>query len=89
MSDELVVEFKNRWEEADRLGMEGHRVEYALMPIIERVKAEAKAEALSEFAEHIDSFERGDHGYITDQARDRAAAIRAAAENGESNDPEV
>jgi hypothetical protein len=68
--DELVTEFKKRWAEADRQGMEGHRVEYALMPIIERVKAEAKAEALEEAAREL---------------RDRAAVIRAAAENGEGN----
>lgn len=58
----------------------------------ERVKAEAKAEVLEEAAREwaADPDAWGDNDKdFRNELRDRAAAIRAAAENGETNDPEV
>lgn len=56
----------------------------------ERVKAEAKAEALEEAAAEIENtfvVERRTLGMSTQQwLAERAAAIRAAAENGESDE---
>lgn len=41
--DGYVMQFKQRWHEANAQGIEGHRVEYALQPLlaeVERLRAE-------------------------------------------------
>jgi len=54
----------------------------------ERVKAEAKAEQAEADAQIVEN-NLGRKWIATETIPDLAAAIRAAAENGESNDPEV